>query len=289
MIISHSEVDTFLGCRRLHYYRYALGLFPKKVSRANNIGNFGHYVLEYYYKALKDGASSEDAYEAGMQAIMRAFGHEDPDIVELVSSLFSKYYQKYSHETELFEIVDVEGVHLVPVTDDITYGLTLDLLVRYIKGPLTGQYAVIDHKFKYNFFTADELSMHAQTFKYIWALQKKGYPIKRSILNQIRYREDVRDVTKLFRRVELVPTSVQLDNIMAEHMQTAQTVHDAKTQPVAWYAQNAPRRLNSRDCQNCYFRVPCRQELLGVDASLTLATMYTPEESSSIYRQYGYN
>lgn len=287
MIISNSEGDTYLGCRRQHYYRYALGLYPKTLSRANHIGLLGHYVLEHYYRAIKDGASRDDAFHRALDALVEADGHEEDDIIALISKRFMQYHEYYAKDT--FEIVGVESVHKVDMNDHITLGSTLDLLVKYVEGPWAGQFVVWDHKFKYNFLTADELSMHAQTFKYIWALRQQGYEIKHSVINQIRYRSDIKNVDKLFLRTELTPSDILVKNIMTEHLTVAEDIYDHKTKPVSWYASHAPRRLNGQmACGNCYFRVPCRQELLGVDVSRTFTTMYATSDPNTLYKPYGY-
>lgn len=286
LLISNSEVDTKLRCDRLHYYQYALGLYPKKVSRANSIGNLGHHVLEHYYRTIMDGGSREDAFHAGMSQIMLAPEHEELDVVRLVSQRFMQYHEHYQNER--FKVVGVEGAFSTELENGTTYPLRPDMLGFYEDGPWEGQYVIIDHKFKYDFFSPDELSMHVQTFKYIWTLRKLGYNVKRSMLNQIRYRENIKDIDKLFKREYLVPTDVQMENIMREHMDVSSEIEACKQQPVSWYAKNAPRRFNSKDCGFCYFRIPCRQELLGLDASATLANMYAPEDPTTFYRKYGY-
>lgn len=289
LIISNSEVDTALRCQKLHYYQYALGLYPRKLSHANHIGLLGHHVLETYYRAMKDGASRDDAFQLGWKDIERALDEPliENDVVSIVSTRFMQYHKHYAHDT--FEIVDVEGVYTYPVNDKVTFGLTLDLLVKYNSGPWAGQYVVIDHKYKYNFLSPDELSMHAQTYKYIWTLQQKGYHVKRAMINQIRYRMDVKDPDKIFKRAYLVPKGqAHLDNIMAEHMKVAEEIHSNKTQPVSWYGDVAKRRLYSRDCAGCYFRLPCHLELIGKDNSSVLADMYAPEDPNTFYRPYGY-
>lgn len=287
MIISNSEVDTFLRCRKQHWYQYVLGLYPRKLSRPNHIGLLGHHILEVYYRYIKEGFSRVDAFHAGMNELIAAHAHVDSDVVALVSQRFMQYYEYYP--TEDFDIVDVEGVYKTPLNDRITYGLTLDLLVKYHTGPWRGQYVVIDHKFKYNFLTADENSMHVQTYKYIWTLRKLGFPIKRALINQIRYREDIRDIDKLFSRIEMNPkTPEHIDNIMAEHLKVSEEIYTLKREPVAVSSLGASRRLNGNECKMCYFRLPCHLELIGKDPSGTLASMYSPSDPHTFYRQYGY-
>lgn len=286
MLISNSEVDTALRCKRLHYYQYALGLYPKQLSRANHIGLLGHHVLEHYYQAIMDGASREDAFRAGMNQIVASYGHEEPDIVKLVSQRFMQYHEKYKNER--FKVAGVESVFSIPLENGTTYPLTLDLLAYYEDGNWEGEYVIFDHKWKYDFFTTDELSMHVQTFKYIWTLRKLGYNVRRSILNQIRYREGIKDIDKIFRREVLVPTDTQMENIMREHLAVSSEIKAAKEQPVAWYKDHAPRRFNAKDCGFCYFRILCRQELMGKDPSATITNMFAPEDPSTFYRKYGY-
>lgn len=233
-----------------------------------------------------EGASRDDAFQAGMDQIIESYKHEELDIVRVVSNRFMLYHERYQRDD--FRVVAVEGVFSVPLDNGTTYPLTVDMLVTYDSGPWAGQYMVIDHKFRYDFFSPDELSMHVQTYKYIWALRKLGYPIKRSMLNQVRYRDGIKDQEKLLKREILEPTDIQLENIMAEHMAVSTEIQANKNQPVAWYGKHAPRRFYARDCSGCYFRIPCRQELLGKDASATFATAYAPEDPSTFYRKYGY-
>lgn len=257
------------------------------MSRALHIGLLGHSILETYYRSLMEGNSKEDAIESANVAIAEAFDYESPDVVSIISNRFLLYLRHWTDD-DSWRIVDVEGVYRVPITDEITLGMTVDLLIEYTKGPFQGQMVVIDHKFKYNFPSPDELSMNVQLYKYIWGLQKLGYPVRFAIMNCLRYREDIVEQYKLFNRYELRPKGDQLENIIREHLAVAEEIADVKRQPVSWYANHAPRRQNPRDCEKCYFRIPCRQALLGLDESRTLATLYTPDGRQGPYKPYGY-
>lgn len=289
MIISNSEVDTYLRCKKLHLYKNAMGLNPKAVSKPNSIGNLGHHVMEHFYRAIQVGGTIEDARTLGIEEITKGYDFEDADVVGIVMNTFLLYVKRFAQaDTKLFRIESVEGKYTVPLNDRITFGLTLDLLVEYISGPWKGQYGVIDHKYKYNFDSPDELSMHVQTPKYVWALRQLGYPVRHSTLNQIRYRADIKDEEKLFKRQEIVPTGIHLENIMDEHLAVAEEIYTMKALPITSYSKLAHRRLYSKDCGGCYFRLPCRQELVGVDSSSVLVSMYTPDNEHGLYKTYGY-
>lgn len=286
MIISNSETDLFLGCQRAHYYKFGLGLSPKTMSRALHIGLLGHQILESFYIALKDGASRLEAISTAMDELNNAYEYETPDVVNVVSNCFIHYIRQYDDDS--WRIIDVERVYRIPLTEEITFGFTIDLLIEYVKGPYRGQLVVVDHKFKYNFPTTDELSMHTQLYKYMWGLQRLGYPVTHGLMNVLRYREDIVDKNKLFGRYELRPQGDQLKNIMGEHLAVAGDIYEVKSQPVAWYREHARRRLNGRDCAYCAFRVPCRQSLIGIDESRTLTSMFTPGGNQGPYKPYGY-
>jgi CRISPR/Cas system-associated exonuclease Cas4 (RecB family) len=285
MIVSNSEVDSYLGCKRAHYYRFALGLSPKGMSRALHTGLLGHAVLEAYYNALKETSSTDDAFEAGMGVVAGAFAWEDAEIVNVIMNRYIEYVRYWSDH---WRVISVEGVYKVPLTDHLEFGMTADLVVEYLAGPYKGQLVVIDHKFRYNFPSPDELSMHVQLPKYIWGLRQLGYPVRFAMMNVLRYREGINDVDKLYRRYEIRPTEEHLKRIMAEHLAVAEEIYAAKTQPVNVYANKAHRRLDMRVCAGCYFRVPCRQDLMGVDESRTLASMFTPGGNQGPYKAYGY-
>lgn len=286
MIISNSETDTYLACKRRHYYRFGLGLSPKTMSRALHIGLLGHSILETYYKTLMDGYSKDQAIEAGMQEVLESFDYEDPDVVSIISNRFLLYTRHY--DDSVFRVLDVEGVYKIPLNQRITLGMTVDLLVEFTKGPYRGQLVVIDHKYKYNFPSPDELSMNVQLYKYIWGLRQLDYPVTFAIMNVLRYREDIKDVSKLFARFELRPQGDQLKNIMVEHVGVSEEIFQAKSEPVAVYGTHAHRRGNDRDCSGCSYRRPCRLSLIGKDETLTLATMFTPDGRNGPYKPYGY-
>lgn len=244
----------------------------------------GHKVLETFYRTGLDTPNKREWYDAAIAEIERltetAIDEEDLEITALVSDRFNKYVRHYRDD---WRIVDVEGKYQQHLEDDITYGMTLDLLIEEQSGAYRGQYIVIDHKWCYNFQTPDELMMNSQIPKYIATLRNNGFNVTRGMLNLIRYRSDIKDTDKLFKRSPLKPTDLRVENIMREQVATARLVRDRILMPVADYRDIAKRSMNKRNCGSCHFRLPCSLELDGrdKDASTALAVDY-------VENTYGY-
>lgn len=285
MTISNSEVDTFLRCEKLHYFSYVLKLHPKNVSQPNSIGNLGHHILERYYRLQMDGESRRNAFHGGLELLTDAYEHESPEVIDRVMDRFSKYDKFY--QNDVFKVISVEGKYYTPLNDHNTFGMTLDLLVEYPVGPRKGL-VIIDHKFKYNFDNAEEISMHVQTKKYVWGLKQLGIPVKQAVLNQIRYRPDVKDPDKMFRRQDIKAGPIEEKTIIEEHIRVSEKILERKEKSVEWQERNSDRRFYPKDCGTCYFRIPCRQDLIGVDPEPTFKAMFTTVQDDSYYKPYGY-
>jgi len=285
IVISNSEGETFSTCERMHYYKFALGLQPRRASHFIRIGVVGHKVLETYYRAgLETNSNRGEMYLAAMDELTRfadiAKDEDDMAIVSLISSRIQLYVNTYK---DTFRVIDVEGKYHKKLTDEITYGMTLDLLVEETAGPYRGQHFVIDHKFCYNFQTPDELSMNSQLPKYIDTLRGYGFNVKRGMLNQIRYRGDIKEESKLFKRQYLKPSDIRLMGIMDEQLKVSKEIHKRVTMPVALYRETSRRSMSKRNCGSCQFRLPCSMELDGNEQQATsiLANDY-------IANTYGY-
>lgn len=288
MIISNSEIDTLGTCERLHYYKFGLGLQPKKNNYPIRVGVAGHRVLETYYRA---GLTSNDRREWYLAAVNELAvlmsscrTEEDSDIMNLVSRRFQQYVTHYPIDNKEWRIVDVEGQYQIPLSSDITYGMRLDLLVEVMTGPWRGQFIVVDHKFCYAFQTPEEIQMNAQLPKYILTLRYNGFKISRGILNQIRYRDDIKDETKIFRRAPMKPNEIRMAAMMEEQLKSSIDVAKRLNMPVADYREQSRRHLSKFVCGFCQFQLPCSLELDGkdVEASRVLAMDY--KESTYGYR-----
>jgi hypothetical protein len=87
--VSHSEVDSYLLCRRKHYYGYGLSLQRVKESSSLATGVAGHKILEAFYRAiLNAGHTVEEqqaAFDEGVQAAFQAYDELKPKATRTVT------------------------------------------------------------------------------------------------------------------------------------------------------------------------------------------------------------
>lgn len=284
MRISNSEVNTYLECKRKHYYSYVLGLKSVNAGFALNHGNIGHDVWAFYYKTWsetnKDNA--EDVAVARLLELSIEYKKKEyvkgTKAINMVMRRFDEYTKFYAKER--FKVLGVEETFVVKIPGGNDFAFTVDLLIEYTSGPYKGEVVPLDFKWCWNFWTDWEKKMHPQFPKYIWGLQQLGFPSKMGMLDQIRYRPDAKP-DKIFERYPIIPSQAMIDKVMEEHFETAAEVQEALTMPVAYYGTIARRTMDKDKCGYCAFTSPCYEELNGNDASYTLASNYKDND-------YGY-
>lgn len=292
MIVSNTEVTSFSTCRRAHYYRFALQIEPRDhvISKALYRGIVGHRIWEAYYTALKQGYSVDQAKDAAFSQIqtelltVAANNPESYDMIEIIlqlQRLLDAYVEVY--RVDNFETLEVETAYHTSLTNDIEYGLKLDLLIRMTKGEFKGDLVVMDHKFLYNFKTSRELELDGQLPKYIKTVADNGYVVTKGIFNQIRWRSlKNNDPTKLFQRDMLRVKPTETATIWREQGQVAEEIRRLRALPVEEYSKVATRNMSPYICRSCYFATICKLELNGRDIKNAIAMDYQPNT-------YGYD
>ena len=273
VIISNSEVGTFLSCERKHYYAHGLGLAPKKTSDSLSRGIIGHEALAEYY--MHDRNPDKMFRVVDSHAVA---GTGDMDMLTGLRTLLSFYVEHYADEdAKLFDILEVEKAYYMDLGDDYSYGMRLDLLALMKAGPYMGEKMLIDHKFQYNFPTADELALNVQLPKYIGTLRKNGHDVKRGMLNVLRWRVTKANehvAAERFRREVVTPSAPLIRNIMKEQVLASEKIADRKAISIEQYEATALRSINSMTCKNCAFSNLCSTELMGEDASVMIQTEF---------------
>lgn len=190
--VSHSEVDSYLLCRRRHYYGYSLGLQSVNTSPALSIGTAGHSILEVFYNEILSGEDFDAALEMARSAyaeIVAEGFQDDPKRARLQDMLFAEntgYFAQEVFVRQGYEILAVEKeFNLVYDEEGHGYPFVIDLIVRDPNGLI----AVVDHKFMYDFFSDEETDLLPQIPKYVGALRGLKYPVTYGIYNQIRTRK----------------------------------------------------------------------------------------------------
>ena len=283
-VVSNTQITAYHICKQLHQYAHNHKLQPRRFRKPLRMGLVGHAVWEGYYKTMKMGCSVDECFQAATYEIearalkLLATAPDDYASMNELAHL-KKLLERYSvaYKKEPFEVLEVEKDYYTTIdsTKDVHFGIRLDLLVRFTKGPFYGDLAIIDHKFRYNFIGEAELENHAQGPKYIKVMRHNGLTVSKFYLNQIRYREMAEPTdAQLFRRTLLPLTKEKIDQVWRE---TESTAIEIVTNP-------APirRTLHPLVCKNCFFQKLCHTELNGLDSSNLVVAEYEPS-------MYGYN
>lgn len=265
--VSDSEVSAYLKCERVHMFSYGYGFRPKEVSLPLDIGTIGHRVLGEYYQALKDGLPHAACVQKGMEITAEYMDDEYSKAIPIVSERFLKYALCFKNEFK--RIIAVEEPFVCELMPGIGFKFVPDLVVELP----TGEVQIWEHKWGYNFWSQDDAYDMAQAPKYIWGMRQLGYPVTKACINQLRYRAIKEpSLSQIFKRNHVSPTDTRLENIMEVHRRAATRIVNLPEKEI-WKEEALPAQ-NKINCKDCFFRVPCRHMLDGVDPRKTLTAFY---------------
>lgn len=297
IVISHSEVESFLSCQMKHYYAFGdsthgamSGLEPKTFSDSLFRGISGHEALQVLYKALSEGAAYKEAADQSLTAlqmigvrpeVLRVPSHLNI-ITDLAMRILPRYYNgaglekykegwrpAYVEETFRLEFDFGDGHFIYPFKPDVI-----------MRDP-SGNLWVWDHKFVYNFYTDDQINLLPQIPKYIGALRATGLHIKGGFYNQLRWRE-VKDLDKHVLQTRFVPTDERVKNAFRQQYKVMQEIAARKLlSPEEWH-DDSTRVLSTMVCKSCSFKYLCTAELNGTDTTLMKRIEFSPNS-------YGYS
>lgn len=288
MLISNSEAKSFLDCERKHFYSFRKGLKPTTYSKALTRGIVGHEALEMYYKAKQKGFSKEICL---LQAtdLLDNRARETPEFFEELNQLkpiLVRYVQHYWDEP--WKILEVESSHDMPILENsivLKYGLRLDLLVEITAGRDKGQIIIVDHKFVYDFFTQRELEMNTQQVKYIKTLRANGIPVRKAILNQIRYRQlKSPKPDMLFRRSSIYTTDKEAERFLHEFKKVALEIDYLNGLQEHEHKEASKMHIDKNTCGSCAYQPLCKLYLEGIDESRTEQMLYTHNDYIDQYK-----
>lgn len=273
-IISNTEITSYNGCTKQHYYMYTLGLGPRDLSMPLYRGILGHKALEAYYHSIQAGNSVDASKRFAVDSLkgeLNRLSDEEPWEFEKLAELkrisdridvYPEYYR-----VDNFRVLSVEEVFsTVTPYEDTLFGAIPDLVVEFIAGEHKGDLAILDHKFVYNFKTAEELKLDAQLPKYKKTLQDNGYPVHWIVFNQIRTRDmKYKSTADMFRRSYCRSTVESGKTIWSEQMLTVGDILQEKP----------PRRsLAPMICKGCWFKDPCTASMDGQPIETMLQALY---------------
>lgn len=288
--VSHSEVDSYLLCRRKHYYGYGLSLQRVNESQSLATGTAGHRVLESFYKVVadeEDTRSRDLKFAEALQVAHNEYdlivseGYEEaPNRARLYDSLFHDTYGYFADEpfyTKGYDILGVEADFnlLYDEASDSHYPFVVDLIVRDPEGKIV----VVDHKFVYDFYTVEATDLQPQIPKYIGALRALGYEVSHGAYNMVRTRK-IKEPTpeQMTHLMLLKPNVTRVKSTFLEQVQVADEIQALKTLPLEQQDERAYRVANKMVCQSCSFRDLCTTELMGGNVELMIRTEYKIRE-----------
>ncbi len=289
--VSHSEVDSYLLCRRKHYYGYGLSLQRVRESDSLATGVAGHKVLEAFYRAImENGITAEEqqaAFYKGLDAALDKWselvkeGYVDGDRrAKLQDILFDREYGYFNYEFFVkngWRILAVEAEFNLQYDDETEaqYPFVVDMIVQDPEG----NYVVIDHKFVYDFYTPEATDLQPQIPKYIGALRALGHEISYGGYNMLRTRK-IKEPTPQSNNYFMIlkPNTTRITTTFMEQLGVAAEIQALKELPLEDQEKRAYRTANKMICQSCSFRDLCSTELMGGNVELMKKTEYKIRE-----------
>jgi hypothetical protein len=301
--VSHSEVDSYLLCRRKHYYGYGLSLQRVSESDSLNRGTSGHAVLETFYKKIielggSDPKAQRAAFGKALQAALDFFNELEPHGVgdtlnpggtpkslPLRQMLFDWYFANEPFVLQGYTIWAVEKKFALEYEpsqiegeDGKRYPFVVDLIVRSPEGKII----VVDHKFVYDFYYPDVADLQPQIPKYIGALRALNYRVDYGMYNMIRYRNQKElALEKVVQQLVLKPNPVRVQTTFSEQIGVADELMERKLLPIEVQGETAYRTANKMVCNSCSFQDICKTELSGGNTALMIKTEYKVRERRS--------
>lgn len=275
MIISYSELSKFDTCPRQYYYNFILGYQPVEVSEPIDTGNKGHKLLQYFYSALRDGKTKEEAIaivNKKAQEVIFASGFPDKRMTN-AWVLVLNYIQDNDFTDEA---VLVENRFLFPFTlldDDpefahVQIGFTPDVVFKR-----TGDfYDVEDFKFVGRAWSEKKLNHFQQTDLYQIFLEFMGYKVSQSRIRffntttaKITF-NTTKNLTEAKREILIRDFVAGVKELVRYKQQSEETLSLSR------------RTTNFSTCQYCFFDFPCALEAEGKNASKTFETYFVKRD-----------
>lgn len=272
-IISGSEVDQWLSCERKHYYAFGQpvkfdgveshGIEPLTHSDSLRRGNFGHAVLEEYYKAAASGCTHNEAKKIAMDhgTTLVSEVATDPASSKLFSStlvLVVQYLNQFSYEIEQKLIkplaVEHEFRYEVPGTD-LVFPFKPDAVIQDLE---TKKIWIWDHKFLYNFYTDKTTPIMPQLTRYAYALRQMGFKVDGVLYNMLSTRNNSKQP---FRRLEKELNPKSAVRFWDEAVRTMVDITKRKNGDPQIWEHEARRTASDFNCKNCSFLDLCVSDL----------------------------
>ena len=284
--VSNSEVSTYLSCKRMYNFAFINNITPKETSDPLSRGTLGHLAFEYYVQARLNGSNHESAMKAGLYAFQEATQSKliKLDIILQTQMLFIEYMEYHQGWPE-FKLLGTEQRKDLQLTDTLNMTIRYDLYVEDLR---TGERAIGDYKFTFDFWSPDEHDLNAQMPKYITVMNLNNERVDYGFLEEIRTRtlgkDKAADPKNKWRRTIYRPTAPMKSNMIRQHV--AASLEIEKHRALSDEERDAvsiPVMNKHGACRYCNFKDLCHSMNQGAkDLSVMMDSNYTQNT-------YGYN
>jgi hypothetical protein len=231
LTLDNSTLDTFSLCPRKFLYRKILELVPTKVSPALSFGTAFHAGLQAYYSGLPpvkvlaafaESAKSSASSLTTTRAEAKEKEMKEEHSIEFGLDLMIKYMENYALENETFKVM--MGKDNLPMLE---VGFALRLHNGILIGKMDGAVddgdllenktaGYVDGNYKMQFMVNNQIRLYMAALR-----ELTGRTPKRAIINIIMVKDykkptEKRDL-KLFQRVFVTKTNLQLDQTLREY------------------------------------------------------------------------
>lgn len=283
VVISHSEVESYLSCQQKHYYAFMdstfgpfAGLEPVTFSDSLFRGIQGHEALAVFFTNIKDGKSIAEAAEQSY-IYLRTVGVRpeiltNPSHLKIVMDLANRILPRFYAN----EVVTLLAQGWKPVYVEHTFRLRMEFVNGTFVYPFkpdvvmsdsAGNLWIWDHKFVYNFYGDAEIKLLPQLPKYIGALRANDIYIKGGYYNQLRWRE-VKDLDNHVRHDKVVPTDKRVENAFRQQYKVTTEIANKKLRVSKGEPVETTRVLSTMVCKSCSFKHLCAADLNGENTNL---------------------
>lgn len=123
LILDYTTISDFLTCRKRWYWRHRRNFTPIQKSLALLFGAALHIGFKVFYTEGNPIEAFKEAYQP------TDIPDKEKRTVEHGVIILEKYMEQYS--TNPFEVIECNGSHLIQLSDDVTYAVRMDAVIKW--------------------------------------------------------------------------------------------------------------------------------------------------------------
>lgn len=193
--VSHSEVESYLTCRRKWWYGYGLSLRRQEEGMGLALGSAGHEILDIFYQTILDGADTNRGQRKLIPAATKVAELKYRELVEqgwedrddrrtpLYDLIFKHYIPNEPLVMEGYTILATEQQFNLEY--DTENELRMPFVIDVIARSPEKKIVIVDHKFIGRFYTDKDIELMPQIPKYIAGLRALGHKVDEGLYNLI--------------------------------------------------------------------------------------------------------